>query len=117
MEPTQRTTLAVGRLGGRLPLNLALTSAHVDYPIKPTASARRRRDARRGCTAGRFCLGIEALRRHAVAGARFHSPSIAENLHRAELTLVACAEHIAASIRLTAAKAEAISPRVGEKLK
>jgi hypothetical protein len=34
-----------GRLGGRLPLNLALTSAHVDYPIKPTASARRRRDA------------------------------------------------------------------------
>jgi hypothetical protein len=62
-------------------------------------------------------LGIEALRRHAVAGARFHSPSIAENLHRAELTLVACAEHIAASIRLTAAKAEAISPRVGEKLK
>jgi len=50
-------------------------------------------------------------------GARFHSPSIAENLHRAELTLVARAEHIAASIRLTAAKAEAISARVGEKLK
>ena len=75
------------------------------------------KNAAPGCTAGRFCLGIEALRRHAVAGARFHSPSIAENLHRAELTLVARAEHIAASIRLTAAKAEAISPRVGEKLK
>jgi hypothetical protein len=81
VEPTQRTRLAVGRLGGRLPLNLALTSAHVDYPIKPTASARRRRDARRGCTGGRFSFGvaffvwgIEALRRHALAGGRASFP-------------------------------------------
>jgi hypothetical protein len=50
-------------------------------------------------------------------GAHFHSPSIAENLHRIELTLVDRAEHIAACIRLTEAKDEAISPLTAEKLK
>ena len=64
LYPTGRACAGAGRqvaLAARLPgLNLALTSVHVDYPIKATASARRRRDARRGCTGGRFSFGGSA---------------------------------------------------------